>query len=173
MNPLASFFIRREVLERIFGKRWGLAFENQQQTLATVSEASSQAVSATQALKDAAFVTLSSNAELPNERVLQLGDGLEAVISADTVLIRLSEDGARATGGFKVTFIATGESTVAVPLTGILATRENVETLTNKTLSAPSMTALVNASSDASAASAGVPVGGVYRDGSTLKVRVS
>lgn len=96
MNPLASFFIRREVLERIFGKRWGLAFENQQQTLATVSEASSLAVSATQALKDAAFVTLSSNAELPNERVLQLGDGLEAVISSDTVLIRLSEDGARA-----------------------------------------------------------------------------
>lgn len=170
---MADFLIRRDVLEQVFGRRWGSAFENQQTTLANVSEASAQTVADTSALKEAAFVTLSANAELPNERVLVLGDGLEMVVGAETVLLRLSVDGARVSGGHKVTFVATGESSVAVPLAGILASREGVETLANKTLDAPLLSGLVDAVDDAAAATASVPVGGAYRTGSALKVRVT
>ncbi len=170
---MADFLIRRDVLENIFGRRWGAAFENQQSTLATVAAASEQTVADTAQLKDAAFVTLSANAELPNERVLSLGDGLEMVVGAETVLLRLSVEGARVSGGHKVTFVATGESTVAVPLSGILASREGVETLTNKTLATPSLSGLTDAADDTAAAGAGVLVGGIYRTGSALKVRVS
>lgn len=170
---MADFLIRREVLEKVFGQRWGAAFENQQQALADVQTSTTQTVADTSALKDAAFVTLSENAELPNERVLSLGAGLESVITSNSILLRLSADGARASGGYTVTFVATGESTVAVPLSGILATRDNTETLTNKTLDAPALSGLTDAADDTAAATAGVPVGGVYRTGSALKVRVS
>ena len=170
---MADFLIRREVLEQVFGQRWGAAFENQQQALSEVQEATTTNVADTNLLKDAAFVTLSENAELPNERVLSLGEGLESVITSTTILLRLSVDGARVSGGHKVTFVASGESTVAVPLGGVLATREGTETLTNKTLAAPLLSGLTDAVDDAAAATAGVPVGGVYRTGSALKVRVS
>lgn len=170
---MAEFLIRREVLEKVFGQRWGAAFENQQQTLADVQAATTTNVADTGLLKDAAFVTLSENAELPNERVLSLGDGLESVITSNSILLRLSADGARASGGYTVTFVATGESTVAVPLNGILATRDNAETLKNKTLDAPSLSGLTDAADDSAAATAGVPVGGMYRTGSSLKVRVT
>ncbi|MDT0507533.1 hypothetical protein [Novosphingobium sp. MMS21-SN21R] len=169
---MADFLIRREVLEKVFGTRWGAAFENQQQVLSDVQASTTTNVADTQLLKDAAFVTLSENAELPNERVLSLGDGLESVVTSGTVLIRLSVDGARVSGGFKVTFVATGESTVVVPLAGILATRDNAETLTKKTLDKPAITGLVNALDDVAAATAGVEVGSVYRNGSVLMIRV-
>lgn len=170
---MAEFLIRREVLEKVFGQRWGAAFENQQQALADVQAATTTNVADTGLLKDAAFVTLSENAELPNERVLSLGDGLESVITSNSILLRLSADGARASGGYTVTFVATGESTVAVPLNGILATRDNAETLKNKTLDAPLLSGLTDAADDSAAATAGVPVGGMYRTGSSLKVRVT
>ena len=59
------------------------------------------------------------------------------------------------------------------PLTGILATVGNIETLTNKTLAAPKLSGLGDYADDAAAAGGGVPVGGVYRTGSALKIRVS
>lgn len=170
---MADFFIRREVLQQVFGQRWGSAFETQQQVLADVQTASSQGVADTEALNAAAFVTLSANAELPNERVLQLGEGLEMEVGADFVILRTSNDTARTVGDFRVTFVATGDTAVAVPLTGTLATRDNAETLTNKTLAAPKLSGLTDAADDAAAATAGVPVGGIYRTASALKVRAS
>lgn len=171
---MADFTIRREVLERVFGQKDAArAFENQQAMLATVAEVQTSNVADTARLNDAAFVTLSANAELPNERVLQLGDGLEMIVGDTTVLLRVNDDTARATGGHRVTFIATGDTNVAVPLTGVLATRDNAETLANKTLAAPKLSGLADAADDAAAATAGVPVGGVYRTGSALKFRVA
>lgn len=161
------------MLEAVFGQRWGSAFESQQKALADVQAATVQTVADTQALNDATFVTLSANAELPNERVLQIGEGLEMEIGADYVIIRTSNDTARVSGDFRVTLIATGDTAVAVPLTGTLATRENAELLANKTLAAPKFTGLVNAADDAAAAGAGVPVGGAYLTGSAFKVRVA
>jgi len=170
---LADFFIRREVLEAVFGQRWGSAFESQQKVLADVQAATVQTVADTQALNDATFVTLSANAELPNERVLQIGEGLEMEIGADYVILRTSNDTARTSGDFRVTLIATGDTAVAVPLSGTLATRENAELLANKTLAAPKFTGLVNAADDVAAAGAGVPIGGAYLTGSAFKVRVA
>jgi len=166
--------IRREVLERVFGDRKSAqAFEAQQAALGVVSEGTTAALADTASLKEATFVTLSANAELPNEHVLSVGQGLSLIASGTGILLSLSLDAPRTSGGFRVTFVAEGDSTVAVPLTGILATRGNVETLGGKTLDRPSMIGLGDYADDTAAATGGIAVGGVYRTGSALKVRVA
>lgn len=170
--------IDRQFLYRTFGDdRAVKAFEQLQETVSTNDDALRANVAATGSLSEATFLTLSPNAELPNEYVLKLGPGLtfetgegEIVIRADGLVQNRTD--------FEIAFVAAGESEVAVPLSGILATLANVETLENKTLAAPKLTAptladLVDAADDAAAAAGGVPVGGVYRDGSVLMVRVA
>lgn len=167
-----EYFISREELASVFSPRAARQFEELQEAVASSDESATAAVDATGKLTDATYVTLSPNAELPNERVLALGEGLGFELTETQVILRL--DGAALTeGGFSVRFVASGDSMVAVPLTGILATRENIETLKNKTIDAPKLSGLVDAADDAAAATASVPVGGIYRTGSALKVRVA
>jgi hypothetical protein len=171
---VSEYTIPREVLTVLFkNPRWAKAFEQMQLKVVEADEALSVQVPATTALKDATYVTLSANAELPNERVLQFGEGIGFVLSDGAITIALDRGGVKAVGGFDVRLVASGDTRVAVPLTGTMATRDNIETLTNKTLAAPKLSGLTNAADDTAAAGAGVPVGGVYRDGSTLKVRVA
>lgn len=168
-----TFFIDRPMLYRMFGKDEMAVrkFETLQEKVATTETATAAAVDATQAQRDAAYVTLSANAELPNERVLLLGAGMSFDLATPgQVVIRsnLYSD-----SGHPVQFNAVGATTLQLPTAGILATTGGAETLTNKTLSAPKLSGLIDAADDAAAATAGVPVGGVYRTGSALKVRVA
>lgn len=168
-----TFFIDREVLYRIFGGD-PLAvrkFETLQETVAVSGEATSAGVSATQTLRDATFVTLSANAELTGERVLFVGPGLSLDTGTEgrvTLRSNVVSD-----NGHVVQFNVLGPTVLQLPTAGIVATLGGVETFSNKTLNAPKASGLTNAADDAAAASAGVPVGGIYRDGSNLKVRVS
>jgi len=54
-----------------------------------------------------------------------------------------------------------------------LVTRDGTETLAGKTLNAPKLSGLGNYANDAAAATGGVPIGGIYRNGSVVQVRVS
>lgn len=168
---MSTFQIDREELRRVFNPRAARAFEDLQDTVATQGETQTANVAATDAIAQASYITLSANAELPNEYVLSVGEGLSIATSAGAVV--LTATGPRITGTHTVNFIVTGHCNVVVPLVGTLATLEGPETMANKTLDAPSLTGLVNAANDAAAAGAGVPVGGIYRNGSVVMVRVA
>ena len=168
-----SFFLPRGDLSRVFGGNMALVhqFETLQENVATNTEASTAAVEATTTQREATFVTLSANAELPNERVLATGPGLSLDVGT-AGQVTLSSN-VFSDNGWPVQLVVTGATTLQLPSAGILATRTNAETFTNKTLAAPKLSGLTNAADDTAAAGAGVPVGGIYRDGSNLKVRVT
>lgn len=169
-----AFFLTREALVRAFGERDARRFEALQQTVSETGVASAANVAATDALLDATLIVLSPNAELRGERVLVLGAGLAFDLTEDgKVGIVLGTETVRARGGYLVSLVAAGDSEVVVPLAGILATRENVEVLKNKTLDAPKLGGLGNYANDAAAAAGGVEVGGTYRNGSVVMVRVA
>lgn len=122
---MAGDRIPRDEIARIFpNRRSADVFERMQVQIEEAGEASALAVAATTALNEAAFVTLSENAELPNERVLQFGTGIGATLTDTTVTLKLTNAAARAEGGFRVTFISAGDALLGAPLTGYLATRE-------------------------------------------------
>lgn len=168
-----TYFIARAELAQIgLSPKAVRQFEDFQLNQAQTSDTVQAQVEGTEALRDATFVTLSPNAELPNERVLTLGDGLSFVLTEGEV--KLETTGlVRAAGGHEITFVGAGASEVVVPLAGTLATREAGETLENKTLDAPFLANLVDAADDAAAATGGVEVGQMYRNGSALQVRVA
>lgn len=167
-----EYFISRADLLEAFPLRAARQFEVMQQTVAKVEDTVTANVDATGALKDATFVTLSANAELPNERVLGLGEGLAFELTDGGVTLN-TDALARVEGGHELRFVVSGDTELVLPLTGGVATRENVETLRNKTLEAPKLSGLKEATDDTAAATAGVPVGGMYRTGSALKVRLA
>ena len=167
-----TFFIDRGDLMRVFNNMGVVRrFETLQEQVATTSEATTANVAETSALKDATFVTLSANAELTGERVLAVGPGMQIDTSvADRVTLRAN---VYSDNGWPVELVVGGATSVGLPASGILATRAGAETFSNKTLAAPRLSGLVDAADDTAAATAGVPVGGVYRTSSALKVRVA
>lgn len=168
--------LRRVDLEKAFPgqPRLQRALENQASQVDANTQAIESGAAATDSAAQATYVTLSANAALPNERRLALTGGLTLNDEGPggRLIVGTGMTIARATGGFPVTFIATSPSQVAVPLSGFLATTANPETLSNKTLATPKMTGLGNYANDAAAAAGGVPVDGIYRNGSVLMVRV-
>ena len=168
-----TFFLPRNDLSRIFGGNLALVrqFETLQETVATSAEASTAAVEATGTQRDATYVTLSPNVELPNERVLAVGPGMSLDTGAAGQVLLSSN--LYSDSGWTVQLNAVGATNLQLPVSGVLATLGGAETFTNKTLNGPKLSGLVNAADDTAAASGGVPVGGVYRDGSNLKVRVA
>lgn len=165
----------RSMLGRYFSDnpRLMVLFEDTITKAETASTAVTANVAATGAMDQASVLTLSPNASFQNEFVLSLGSGLVGITGPNSYTLKLADTVPTIEGGFGLSFTVAGQSNVVVPITGQLATTSNTETLKRKTLDAPSVSGLVNAANDAAAATAGVPVLGVYRDGSTLKVRVS
>ena len=165
-------FLSRETLIRVFGEVEGRQFEAIQEEVADTSDAVRSNVEQTERLQDATFLVLSANAELPNERVLTLGEGLRFILSDGEA--KLDTTGlVRSEGGHTIRLVAAGDTEVVLPLTGFIVTREASEVLENKTLAAPLVQGLKNAADDAAAAGAGVPVNGLYRNGSALMIRVT
>ncbi len=169
--PDRTYFIDRSELEQVFSLRSARAFEELQRKVASNDEAVTAGVDATTALAEATFVTLSANDELPNERVLSVVSPLR--IEADDEGVTLYSDSPIINGGFPVVFSTSGPAALVLPLTGTLATLQNAETLKNKTLDAPKLSDLGNYADDTAAAVGGIAVGGVYRNGSVLMVRVA
>ena len=158
--------VPRWLLERHFGNDLRM-ISAMEETI----QGSSSAVAATDALQDATVIVLSANGAFTNERVLDLGEGLEIDITAETVKISV-KDVAR-TREYGATFIPPANVELFLPPEGTLTSNESPANLLNKTLTTPLIDGLVNAANDAAAAAAGVPVKGLYRNGSVLMVRVT
>lgn len=128
---------------------------------------------ATAALQDASFLVLAPNDTLTGERVFTPGVGLQIADTDGLLTVSVDDVVAQVDGGHSVRFVAEGPSTLILPLSGTLATRSGSETLQNKTLSAPRVVGISDYADDTAAAAGGVPLGGAYRTGSVLKVRVA
>lgn len=167
-------FLRAD-LAQFFGKSPRLlrAFEEQAKTVTESAEGLRTTAQATGRLQDAGVLVLAPNEEFRNERVLQIGRGLSAVDQDGTLTLSTADTVPILNSGFSLSITVEGNSTVAMPLVGVLATVANVETFKNKTLEAPKLAGLGNHVDDAAAAAGGVPVGGMYRNGSVLMVRVA
>jgi hypothetical protein len=124
-------------------------------------------------MDQATVIVLSPNQAFANERVLVLGDGLTGSDDGARLTVKTSSNIPKINGGFKLFLTVSGDASLEAPLSGRLATLTNTETLTNKTLDAPKVTGLGNYANDGAAAAGGVPVGGIYRNGSVLQVRVT
>lgn len=165
-----TFFISRTALSNVFDDPMVVRqFETMQDRVANTEDSLTASVAETDALKDATFVTLSANAELPNERVLAAGDGI-SISATSEGLVKIA---AKVYADSAVKFTTIGSTALALPPVGTLATRSGQETFENKTLDAPSLSNLGDYSDDTAASAGGVPVGGVYRNGSAVQVRVS
>lgn len=167
-----TFQISRAELAKVFDSARAIAqFEDMQRKVAETSETVGANVDATTALKDASFLTLSPNADLTNEYVLQYGEGVRIV--AEGGVAKLYIDAAIAVSGHSIRLTTTGDTRLALPITGFVATREGTETLKAKTLDAPKLSGLANAANDAAAATASVPIGGIYHNAGELRVRLT
>lgn len=172
MTPLPT--LRRDDLFRVFDNpRLVVAFEQQSQVLAETQDAVTTGAAATDALQDATVLTLSPNGAFNNERVLKLGRGVKAVDDGQFLTISASDEVPQVAGGFAVQLTAQGPTVLVLPLAGNLATQDQRETLYAKTLNMPSFTGLSDYADDVAAAAGSVPVGGAYRTGSAVKVRVA
>jgi len=147
-------------------------FENQALAVAQVAEVTGGAVTATERLQDATVVTLSTNESLTNEFVLSSGDGTNLRIIAGHLAIDADDTVVRCEGG-GVKLLAPANVTLLLPVEGTLVSDTAPAKLYSKTLDKPGMTGLVDAVSNAAAAAAGVAIGGIYRDGTTLKIRIA
>lgn len=159
---------RREDLAQFFGGNPRLlsAFEDQ----AVAVEAATGGLETTQALKDATVIVLSANGDFTNERVLEVSDDIGIEITETTVKLTV-KDVARTQGG-DVVFVPPADVELFLPPEGTLVAAEIAATLLKKTLDAPKLTGLGNYANDAAAAAGGVPVTGMYRNGSVLMIRV-
>lgn len=167
-------YLRREDLDVAFKGNTRLikAFENQNEVLAATEQKAGEAESTTQAIQDATVIVMSTNATFTNERVFTPEDGIEAEEDGNLVRVRLDGTAARVEGGYSVTLLTVAPTTLLLPATGHLSTVAGIETLTNKSLEKPKIGTWGNYTNDANAAAGGVPLGGVYRNGSALMVRV-
>ena len=167
--------IERWLLEEAFpgNNRLVSAFEEQSEMVASLEVARQSQAEATDSAAQATYITASANAELPNERVFQTGIGLTVADEDGFLKVSVTQEVAQVTSGFTVTFSSTAPAAIVVPPRGVMATTANIETLSNKTLDAPKLSGLGNYANDAAAATGGVPVGGMYRNGSVLMQRVA
>lgn len=149
----------RHLLEKHFGDdpRLIAEFEALAQSATENASSATTAVDATNAIKDAAVVVLSGNSEFTNERVLKVSDDIDIQVTATEV--RLTVKNVARTQDFSVLMVPSNDTEVGLPPEGTLVSEKAVP-------------ALVNAANDAAAAGAGVPIGGMYRNGSVLMVRV-
>lgn len=143
--------IPRWLLEKYFGgdPRMLRAMEDH-------SQSTVDTVAATQALKDATVIVLSANGDFTNERVLVLGDGIEADIDDSTITLR-TRDVAR-TENFTVTLLPTDNSIFNLPPSGTLLGTNNGA-------------ALPDFANDADAATGGVELWGLYWNGTAVVQR--
>lgn len=167
--------LNRKLLGEVYpdNPRFVRAMEAQAQAVDAATDGLDTQAGATEAMQEASVLVLAPNGAFQGERVLTLGQGLSGVDNGTTLTLRTSGKVPLVSGDFTLLIALAGNTTVAMPLTGILATTENAEVLKNKVLSAPRLTDLGDYADDTAAAVGGVPVGGVYRTASALKVRVA
>lgn len=164
---------RDQLVEALNGNlRLAAAFEDQALAVDDVVEAVGTTAAATEALNEATVLVLSPNTAFTNERIVQAGTGIDIVDDGSHVTIKVDADVPIVSGG-AVKFFSTAATNLLLPKSGTLATLAGAETLANKTIQKPKISTYGDFADDTAAATGGVPVGGIYRTGSVLKVRVT
>lgn len=165
----------RKALAKLLGDNPRLlrAFEAQADAIDINANNLATTAQSTDDLNQATVLVLSSNTAFQNERVLELGEGLQGQDINGKLKLKTSDTIPKINGGFKVFLTVAGQTVLLLPLEGTLATTGNIETLAKKTLLTPKITGIVNYADDIAAAAGGVPIGGIYRTASALKVRVA
>lgn len=117
-------------------------------------------VAATGSIQSATVVTLSPNDAFDNERVLEAGTGITLIDHGpgESLVINASSDIAL-NGGYSLSFNLFADSTLNLPATGRVITDQSA--------------VLGNFANDSAAAAGGVPIDGLYRNGSIVMVRVT
>ncbi|MEN2749351.1 hypothetical protein [Sphingomonas sp. T9W2] len=168
---VAGSLPRTVIAEITSNPRAAAALESLAQQVDDTTTTTQQTIADTQALQDATFLTLSGNATLTAERVLTQGSGVSFRDADGRLTVSLDQTAVRTDGAYPVSLLVDGPTRLFAPQGGTLATQSNRETFQNKTLEKPLLSGIENYADDAAAGAGGVPVGGVYRTGSTLKVR--
>lgn len=164
----------RRLLGEVFDNpRMIRAMETQAQAVDDATTGLETQATATTAMKDASVIVLAPNGAFEGERVLVLGQGLVGIDDGSTLTVRTSSKVPLVNGNFTLSFTLAGNTTVAIPLTGVVATQANIETLSNKTLAAPKLSGLGNYADDTAAAAGGVPIGGVYHNAGAIRIRLT
>ena len=148
--------IRRDDLAQIPGMSPRLlrAFEDQAQAV----EDATSSVADTSAMKDATVIVLSANGDFTNERVLEVGEGIDIEITADRV--RLSVKEVARTQDHDVTFVPPAEAVLFLPPDGTL--------LSDTVLAGDDVFAGLGVyANDAAANGGGVPIRGAYINSAT------
>lgn len=167
--------LNRKLLGEVYpdNPRFVRAMEAQALAVDAATDGLDTQATATEAMQDASVIVLAANQAFNGERVLVLGQGLSGIDADGKLTLQTSGKVPLVSGDFTLLLALAGNTTVALPLVGTLATLANVETLSNKTISAPKLSGLGDYADDAAAATGGVPVNGVYRNGSQLMIRVA
>jgi hypothetical protein len=154
--------LRRDDLAQFFGSNPRLmrAFEAQSAAVEDVTNG----VADTQALKDATVIVLSANGDFTNERVLEIGDGIEIDITSDRVKLKVKE--VARTRDYGVTFVPPAEVLLFLPPEGTLLSDTSIA-------NAPVFATLGNYVDDTAAATGGVVIGGLYHNAGALRVRLT
>lgn len=164
----------RRLLGEVFDNpRMIRAMETQAQAVDDATSGLETQATSTELMKDASVIVLAPNGAFEGERVLVLGQGLVGIDDGSTLTVRTSSKVPLVNGNFTLSFTLAGNTTVAIPLTGVMATQANIETLTNKTLAAPKLSGLGNYADDTAAAAGGVPIDGVYHNAGALRLRLT
>lgn len=167
--------LNRKLLGEVYpdNPRFVRAMEAQALAVDAATDGLDTQATATEAMQDASVIVLAANQAFNGERVLVLGQGLSGIDADGKLTLQTSGKVPLVSGDFTLLLALAGNTTVSLPLVGTLATLANVETLANKTINAPKLSGLGDYADDAAAATGGVPVNGVYRNGSNLCVRVA
>lgn len=148
------------------------AAEGAQQTADQALTDANEAIQATNDIKAATFLTLSLDGTLTNERVLTAGNLIDFDDTGAGGTLTVKVDKLSIAGAFTLELTLTANTALTLPTAGTLATLAGTETLSSKTLATPKLSGLGNYVDDAAAAAGGVPVEGMYRNGSVVMVRV-
>jgi hypothetical protein len=167
--------LRRDLLSQALGGNLELisAFEQLWQAAEALIGQMEAVTGTTDAAHQAGVLTTSATSAFGNSRVLAGGEGVELVDDGSTVTVKSTDLVPKLQGGFLARFVVTSASHLVLPPIGTLATVAGAETFSNKTLAAPKLSDLGNYANDAAAATGGVAVGSVYRNGSAVMVRVT
>ena len=163
----------RALLSRVFSDPAViLAFEQQSQSVEATSEQAAETQQVAETQQTSPVLTWAASSIFTNERILTGGPGVQLKNDGTNVAISLSAV-PDIEGGHKVTFLVSAPTALYLPPSGVVSTIAGIETLSNKVLDRPKVAVWGNYMNDAAAAAAGVPIGGIYRNGSQLMIRTA
>lgn len=139
------------------------AFEELLDQLQTALDTVESAGATVVGIAGAEFVLAAASSDLAASLVLQAGRGVSVTPEAGAIVVSHPV----AVEGGDATFILTGDTNLILPEIGTVATTADIPAFFS------SLAGSTSYADDAAAAAGGVPVGGTYRNGSVVQIRIA